>query len=301
MIVALLFGTALMSGSPDAPPQTAKPVIISASDLPSKAFTLDATPSAAFLDARFMSETAPALRAEAERVLADYEIRDPAVLQRLRLGLAAISILQDRPADAQSLLAAQRAAETKSQLKAIGFLLGDAIAAGARAPAGERCAVAAARISTLLDQATPEVVREEALVRYGRIQVASPGYYAGSAVGVVDPVYEARKSINLMQGMLLSIWRMEALTLPPCREPLTAALAKWLQAPGHQAVDIWAAREPACSLARGPSRWRSGTAVSTPTCSPTGWRSIRPSRSTGRTTTATASWTTSMGRPSTIS
>lgn len=248
MIVALLLGAAMMSGTSDA---AAKPVINSVSDLPPKAFTLDAKPSAAFLDATFMSETVPALRAEAERVLADYEIKDPVVLQRLRLGSAAIAILQDRPADAQALLAKQRAAETKPQLKAIGFLLADAIAAGARAPGGERCAVAAARVSALLDAARPEVVREEALVRYGRIQVASTGYYAGTAVGAVDPAYEARGSIDLMQGMILAVWRMEALRLPPCREPITAALATWLKAPGHQAVDIWAAREPAPELFAG--------------------------------------------------
>ncbi|CAN5382510.1 hypothetical protein BH10PSE3_BH10PSE3_37410 [soil metagenome] len=243
MIVALLFGVAVLSGGPDAP-RTTRPVIRSASDLPPRTFTLDAPPSAAFLDPTFLRQTVPALRVETERVLANYEIQDPAVLQRLRLGLAAIAILQDRPAEAQDLLADQRAVETKPQLKAIGFLLGDAVAAGARAPGGERCAVAAARASTLLDRARPEVVREEVLVRYGRIQVASPGYYAGTAVGAVDPAYATRGSINLMQGLQLSIWRMEALSLPPCRAPIAAALATWLNAPRHKAVDIWAVREP---------------------------------------------------------
>lgn len=244
MIAAILFSAALVS----APAQDHRPVIRSAADLPPTTFKLDAAPSTAFLDPAFLSETVPVLRSEGEGVLASYDIADPATAQRLRLGLAAIAILQDRPAEAQRLLADQRAAETKPQLKAIGFLLADAVAAGAQAPEADRCAVAATRIATLLAGAPPEVVREEALVRYGRIQVASPGYYAGTAVGSFDPTYEARGSITLMQGMTLAIWRMEALELPACRDPITAVLSAWLHAPEHSPVDIWADREPAAGV-----------------------------------------------------
>lgn len=240
MLAALTFSTVLMSVSV----QAQKPVIRSGSDLPPSTFVLDAPPSAAFLDPNFLNQTVPTLKSEAERVLENYNIEDPATAQRLRLGLAAIAVLQDDPSKAQSLLAAQRAVETKPQLRAVGFLLADAIAAGAQAPESDRCAVAADRITTLLDASPAEVVREEALVRYGRIQVASPGYYAGTAVGSLDPSYEARRSITLMQGMILAVWRMEALNLPPCRESNAGALSTWLSAAGHQPVDIWAEREP---------------------------------------------------------
>lgn len=242
MIAALLFGAALMAS----PVQAQKPTIRSAADLPSTTFKLDAPPSAAFLEPVFASQTVPALRAEAERVLATYVIEDPAVLQRLRQGLASIAILQGRPAQAQALINVQRAAETKPQLRAIGFLLGDAIAVGAQAAETKRCAMAVVRINDLLDAAPPEVVREEVLVRYGRIQVASPGYYAGGAARL-DEIFKVRGSINLMQGLMLATWRMEAMSLPPCREPITEALAAWLSAPKHQAVDIWSLREPSAA------------------------------------------------------
>ena len=88
------------------------------------------------------------------------------------------------------------------------------------------------------------MIREEVIARYGRIQVASPGYYAGTAVGVIDPAWEAQGSVNLMQGLTLAIWRMESLSLPPCREPIAAALSAWVRAPDHAPVDIWPAREP---------------------------------------------------------
>jgi len=242
MIAGLVFGAALMS----APVQSDRPVIRSASDLPPATYVLDARPSAAFLDPAFLDQTIPALRVEAERVLATYEIEDPATAQRLRQGLAAIAILQGRPVDARPLIEAQRAAETKPQLQAIGFMLGDAVSEGAQASAAQTCEVAVDRINALLNAARPEVVREEVLVRYGRIQVASPGYYAGGAV-VLDEVAQNRGSITLMQGLMLAIWRMEATTLPPCREPIARTLSAWLDAPDHQPLDIWAEREPAAA------------------------------------------------------
>ena len=241
MFAAMFLSTALLAS----PLQADKPVIRSASELPPTTFKLDAAPSAAFLEPAFLSQTIPALRSEAERVLANYRIEDPVVLQRLRYGLAAIAILQERSLDAGDLISEQRASETKPQLQAIGFMLGDAVASGEQAEVASRCEAASARITTLLGSASPEVVREEVLVRYGRIQVASPGYYAGTAVAALDPAYEKRGSINLIQGMTLALWRMEAVSLPPCREEIAATLSAWLSAPGHQPVDIWAEREPA--------------------------------------------------------
>ena len=248
MILGLMLAFAVGGGSQGEAPATPRATIHSAADLPQRPFALDAAPSAAFLDAGFLQQTVPALRSGAEHVLAEDVIEDPAVLSRLRFGLAAIATLQGRPADAQRLIAEQRAAETKPQLKAIGFLLDDAITVGAQAPEAERCTKAAARITDMLNGAPPEVVREEALVRYGRVQVASPGYFAGAAAGSLDPGYAATHSVNLMQGMLLAIWRLEALGLPPCRGPMARALADWLNAPGHKAADIWATREPAPDL-----------------------------------------------------
>ena len=244
MIAAILAAVVLAGQTSSAQGQPDKPAIRSAADLPPTTFVLSGPPSAAFLDDAFMTETVPALRAEGERLLRDYRIEDPATTQRLRAGLAAIAVLQGRPADAERLIAEQRAAETKPQLKAVGFMLGDALAASANGPVEGRCARAAAHLTSLLTSVAPEVVREEVLVRYGRIQQASPGYYAGTAVGVLDPAYAARGSATVLQGMILATWRMEATLLPPCREPITAVLKGWLDAPGHQSVDIWAAREP---------------------------------------------------------
>lgn len=235
---ALALGLALAGGPQD------RPVIRSAAEVPPFELRLSAPPSEAFLEPAFMTEVVPGLRRDAERLLAGYDIQDPAVAARLRSGLAAIAILENRPEDARRQIEALRAGESKPQLKAIGFLLGDGIAASSQV--GD-CAAAAGRISALLGNTPPEVIREEVLVRYARIQVTSPAYYAGTAVGYVDPLYEAKGSLDLLQGLTLAYWRMEALSLPPCREPIAHVLSDWLNAPEHQARDIWADRAVSAS------------------------------------------------------
>jgi len=250
MIAAMLLSAFIML-EPSEPSGQSKPVIRSAADLPPTTYVLEGPPSEAFLGSAFMAETVPAMRVEAQRVLDGYVIEDPVVLQRLRTGLAAIANLEGRPEEAQRLLAIQRAAETKPQLKAIGYLLNEAIAAGGRVGLADRCEASAARVVSLLDASEPEVVREQALAYYAQIQVASPGYYAGTAVGVIDPGYAARGSLTLLQGLTLAGWRMNTLSLPPCRDAIAGAMSRWVNAPEHQPVDIWAARDPAARAFEG--------------------------------------------------
>lgn len=218
-------------------------MVRSATDLPTTTYVLDAPPSQAFLDPTFMGEVVPALHADAQRVLDDYDIQDPAILQRLRAGLAAIANLEGRPEVARGLIEAQRQSETKPQLAAVGLLLGDAIAAGGMASASERCTRAAARVESRLNAAPFEEVRDEALQYHAQLQVASVGYYAGTAVGAVDPAWRERGSITLLEGLRLAGWRMNLEQLPPCREQIANVMQSWLSNPAHQTADIWPDRD----------------------------------------------------------
>ncbi len=227
-----------------AQPVGEKPVIRSHADLPPTEFKVGPLPSEAFMSDAFLRETVPAVRLEAERLLREYRIEDPAISQRLRTGLAAIALLQARPRDAERLIAEQRASETKPQLRQVGYMLADAMAAGLR-PGGSRdCAASAARITALLEAAPAEVAREEVLFRYGRVQVSSPVYYQGTAVGAVDPYTRPNAGMGTFDILLLAIWRAESEGVPACREPLTRAFRAWLDAPETQPTDIWVARQP---------------------------------------------------------
>ncbi|RZJ96802.1 MAG: hypothetical protein EON88_05740 [Brevundimonas sp.] len=228
--------------------QSGRPVIASEADLPPVRFPATAPPSQTLNTPAFL-EALPGYRAEAERLLADYDIRDPAIAQRLRYGLTAIAILQDRPADAMSLIQTQRAAESKPQLRQIGSMVREALAAGlaAGAAAGPdgRCAASAAQITRTLGAADPLTVRDEVIGRYGVVQSVSPAFHAASAALVVDPEAQAQGSFNVLAAMSLANMRAEGNGVPPCRTEIAAALKAWIDDPAHKPVDIWPAREVA--------------------------------------------------------
>lgn len=242
---ALVIGLAAALLSGGAVAQDARPVIRSETDLPPTRFVIEGVPSQVYLTPAYLETVMPRVRAEAERLLADYDIQDPDILVRLRLGLASIAILEDRPAEAIALIRAQRAAAAKPQLQQAGYLTREAIAAGLEAPdeAG-RCPAMVERMDQVLGQAEPGVVRDEVIGRYGGVMVASPAFHAGSAALVVDPQARAQGGINVIAGLFLAKIAVEAKFIPPCREAMASALKRWIDEPAHRPVDIWPGREP---------------------------------------------------------
>lgn len=71
-----------------------KPAIRLSGDMPTTRFTLDASPSRAFLDTAFVRDVLPKLHAEAERIREGYDIQDQALADQLRSGLVSIALLQ---------------------------------------------------------------------------------------------------------------------------------------------------------------------------------------------------------------
>lgn len=224
--------------------RASEPVIRSDSEIPAVPFRLDAAPSIAYSDAAFLETTVPRLRAEAERLLSGYRIEDPTIAQQLRAGLAAIAILQGRQADADRLIAQQRASESKPQLQRMGLLLLDVAAARLGDATGDGCAAAAARLSSRLSGADAAIVRDEVVARSSDVQTASLPYYAGAAAYMIDTEAQAQGSITVLQGLYMARWRVIAQMVPPCRELLQGVFRQWLDAPANRPVDIWPAREP---------------------------------------------------------
>ena len=221
-----------------------KPAIRSPGDLPTTRFALDAPPSRAFLDAAFLHDALPRLRAEAERVRASYEIQDQALADQLRSGLVSIALLQGRTADARALIAESRAASTKPQLKLMAMLIPDALAAAMDGPAAGRCAAAAGRIATVLGGAAdPLLVRADALGTRTQAEVVSEPFLASYLQVEVDPVAAKNGgSVDLRDGLRLATYRSRIDQLVPCREAISAAIRSFAEA--HQPRDIWSARQP---------------------------------------------------------
>ena len=242
-VTAGLAAVLFIAGVDTTAAQTDRPVVRSEADLPPTRFPMPDLPSAVFMRDDFLARELPLYRAEAERLLADYDIQDPVIAQRLRNGLSSIAVLQNRPDEAVALVRSQRQAETKPQLRQIGSMIRESLAVGMLAPEAP-CAATADSLTSTLAGAEPRVVRDEVLARYGLVQTVSPAFHIGSAALVLDPEAKAQGSIDVLAAMALANLRLESTVLPPCRAEMAAALKTWLDDPAHQPVDVWAGREP---------------------------------------------------------
>lgn len=229
-----------------------RPVIHSESDLPATHYTFAVPPSEAMMRDAFLAQV-PAVRAEGERLLRDYRIDDGTVSQQLLLGLANLAILDGRKADARRLIADFRAREPKPQNRMIGGLMTDLAAVMLDAPPERRCDIAAGRFADLLAKADPAVIRDQLVASYGGIQLASVPFLQATAVAQLDPVARDRGGLNVLEAMNLARWRVTANAIPQCREQLGSVARRWIQAPGHQAIDIWPDRQPAAAEMTGAS------------------------------------------------
>lgn len=241
LVLALAAGSAAASN---------RPVIHTETDLPQTRFEFRQPPSETMMRDELVAML-PSLRAEGERLLRDYQIDDNTVTQQLRLGLANIAILQGRKADALQLIAAYRTGETKPQTKLLGAIWTDVAAVMLDTTADRRCAAGAAHVTDLVSGADPAVIRDQFIGSYSGIQTVSTSFLAATAVGMLDPVAKERGSLNVLQAMNLVRWRVNATFLPPCRELLSAAARRWIDAPANQPVDIWPARQPTASAFAG--------------------------------------------------
>ena len=223
----------------------------SEADLPTVRFATAELPSQSYMSEAFLRDVLRPAAAEAQRILATRAVEDPVILNLLRTGLANIALIEGRGTEALEWVRAQRAEETKPQLRQAGGLVREAVAAGLSAPAQERCEAAARQMSTTLAAADPKAVRDEVVLRWGQVQTASPAYHAGTAALMFDDTAREQGSLGLLEAMRVANLRYEATFIPPCRAELSAALRGLIDDPESLGDDIWAEREIAPETAIG--------------------------------------------------
>ncbi len=215
----------------------------SEADLPTVRFATPELPSQSYMSESFLRDVLRPAAAEAQGILATRAVEDPVILNLLRTGLANIALIEGRGAEALEWVRAQRADETKPQLRQAGGLVREAVAAGLLAPAEERCEAAARQLSATLAVADPKVVRDEVVLRWGQVQTASPAYHAGTASLMFDDTAREQGSLGLLEAVMAANLRYEATFIPPCRAELSAALRGLIDDPESLAEDIWAERD----------------------------------------------------------
>jgi hypothetical protein len=94
------------------PAPSARPIVRTAADLPQTRYAVPEPPSRYVFTDGFVRDLVPRLRADAERALAGNDFSEASLRRQLASGLAAIALIQNRPADAEHIILAQRALET---------------------------------------------------------------------------------------------------------------------------------------------------------------------------------------------
>lgn len=228
-----------------------EPPIRSDADLQSYRYALPVPPSQAFADDAMIRALAVKLKADAEAILATRRIEDPTIRTQLQIGLAGIALLEKDGATAIRWIEAERAAQTKPQLRAIGYLSLEAAAASLAVHPDRACSAAAQTISARLAKADPAIVREEAILRYGQALTLSEPYLASGVVVDIDPRFQTQGRIDLLDALVLPLWRAEIALSIPCRDSVAAAWRDWVNNPAHIPKDIWPDRQPSAQAMAG--------------------------------------------------
>jgi hypothetical protein len=227
--------------------ETARPVIRTRADLPQGRFPVPERPTRYVFSPAFINDFLPRLRAEAEQVLAGSEFVEAGLRRQMSGGLAAIALIQNRPADAERLIVAQRAVETQPQLKALALLHFDGLAAVRAAPPSERCAAGARRLRERIAGTNPLEARQEVTRRWSTFQLASEAF---NGAGLQDADRESAQhgGVDLLTGLSMASVRALVDLAPPCRQQLSASLRAWLDDPANAEPNIWPDREPAADI-----------------------------------------------------
>lgn len=241
-LISGVWSLGLLAAATGAMAQDAGPVR-SEADLPTVRFGTPELPSQSYMSEAFLRDVLRPAAAEAQGVLATRAVEDPVILNLLRTGLANIALIEGRGAEALEWVRAQRADETKPQLRQAGGLVREAVAAGLLAPAEERCEAAARQLRETLAAADPKAVRDEVVLRWGQVQTASTAYHAGTAALMFDDTAREQGSLGLLEAIRVANLRYEATFIPPCRAELSAALRGLIDDPESLAEDIWTERD----------------------------------------------------------
>lgn len=243
---ALLAAPAGLGAQSPAP----RPVIRTPADLPQTRHPTPEAPSAFSFSDAFLRDLLPRLRADAERVLATSDFADLSLRRQLAGGTAAIALLQDRPADADRIIADQRAREVQPQLRALALLNLDGLSGAAAAGPQSRCEAGGTRLAERLTGVNPLEARQEITRRWAQLRLSARPFEA-AGLQSVDREAPRLGGVTLLEGLQMALTRLYSDRIPPCRDTLASPLRRWLDDPRNAEPDIWTVREPAAATFAG--------------------------------------------------
>ncbi len=243
-VAAVAVGAAQQAGQ-----QAAKKVVTTAADLPGFSYTLTEPPSQLLVsdDATF-DVLADKVKADADAVLAGYDIEDKASLRSIYSALLDVELLEGDWKAASGSIAQIAALEDKPEAKATAGLLSRAIVEGAQdagAGTGPAFQQAFAKHFAQDVQAIPWAASGETLKGLKTsLQIVTPELILNSVKGNSDPAAaKAGEVIGFDGAVGLVDARLELREFLPLKEQILAVVMPVVAAHHEVKPDIWAARD----------------------------------------------------------
>ena len=234
------------AGAPSVALAADKPKIESAAQLPRQTYTLSKRPSEFIEDAAAVAALARRLDSDVAALLAQYDIQDRSTLEGLYGVRLQVALLENRWADARTLLEQTAAIREKPADKAVSGLTTYALLAGEQASGSAEAKRAAYRQALTQRLSGLDYALVEARVKSAKssFELMNPSLVGGAMKAAFDPIWEKSPEISRdmaagLVGAFVSVNRVA-----PYKDEAVAAMNQYLAANASSAprVDIWTPR-----------------------------------------------------------
>jgi subtilisin family serine protease len=239
-------GLAVLVALSQAAAQPRKPVQ-SVDDLPRFSYRISGSVADVLTAPRaaFVAETKP-IRADLDRLLADYDITDQATLRTLLAARLALQIATGaEDPEALQTIAAIRGHQDKPAERLTADLTEQAFLE-ARLAGHEAAGVCPARFGAIyarhLDPLPWDVTGIEQIWRRGFAQVATAAFVIGETAADIQPTLDRAHALSNAAAWHLVTARAAMDVVLPCRQQIVAALTAYIRRHDRRKPDIWTAR-----------------------------------------------------------
>jgi subtilisin family serine protease len=248
-LVPLLALTALLVAWTSPVFAQAKKKVTKADDLPRITYQVEGTATALVTDAGKFEPFARQVRADIERILAEYDIEDKSTLKEFKGTLLAMELLAGNDDAALALIRELRELEDKPSAKLMTGLSTEARITAAKLVENPRQNLDALKLTfqevytTRLKELPWEVVQADVKQAKGSMEIRSENLYLGMIQSQIEPALKETGTLSSDIAQALVGFRSFIQVQLPFKEQMVAALSSVIALHDVKKPDIWAARE----------------------------------------------------------
>lgn len=227
----------------------AKKTIAKADDLPRLTYKVEGTATDLVMNAERFDPFARQVRADIEKILAEYDIEDKTTLKQFKGTLLALELLAGNDDAAMALIRELRELEEKPSAKLLTGLSTEARITAATLVENPRQNLDALKqafqkvYAARLNELPWEVVQSDVKQAKGSIEIRSENLYVGMIQSQIEPALETTGTVSSDVAQTLISFRSFIQTQLPFKDETVAALSSVIALHDVKKPDIWAARE----------------------------------------------------------